>query len=269
MSILALLLTGLVVFVTHALEAVTGFGCTVLALPFVTALLGVKTGVPILASIAWILALYIVVTKFRRIDFKQFGIIVFFVALGMPAGMYAFRALEPALLKKALAAFIVASAAWQLWRRLRRPAWAARRPVTAAGADSAACPAAPRSPLPASFAGRLPYFILLIAGGVVHGAFASGGPLVVLYASKALPDKGAFRATLCLLWTTLNTVLLVGYAFSGNFSAPVLGGVGAMLPFLAAGIVVGEKLHDRADEELFGKVVFSVLLATGIFMLIL
>ncbi len=35
-----LVLSGLVVFVTHALEAVTGFGCSVLAMPFVSALLG-------------------------------------------------------------------------------------------------------------------------------------------------------------------------------------------------------------------------------------
>ncbi len=45
-----ILLSGLTVFVTHALEAVTGFGCTVLALPFVTALIGVKSAV--MASIS-------------------------------------------------------------------------------------------------------------------------------------------------------------------------------------------------------------------------
>ena len=39
-----------------------------------------------------------------------------------------------------------------------------------------------------------------------------------------------------------------------------------MLPFLLAGIVVGERVHDRVDDLLFRKVVFWVLLACGVFM---
>lgn len=260
MSILTLLLSGLVVFITHALEAITGFGCTVLALPFITGLLGVQVGVPILAAIAWLLALYIVITKFRWIVFKEFFTILLFVALGMPLGMYAFKTWNPGALKKALAVFIVISAAWQLWRRFKPPRGSVSR-------SQATCPAAPRSELPPSFWAKWPYFLLLIVGGIVHGAFASGGPLVVLYASKALPDKGNFRATLCLLWTTLNTVLLVNYLASGILSGPVLAGIGSMIPFLVAGIFVGEKVHDRANADFFGKLVFTVLLITGIFML--
>jgi len=264
-SLTALVLTGLVVFATHALEAVTGFGCTVLALPFVTALLGVKVGVPILASVAWLLALYIAITKRTYINFREFARILCFVGLGMPVGIYAFRSLDSMLLKKALAVFIVLSSSWQLWRRLKPPAVGGGD----AGITDTTCPAAPRAPLPVNGRARWTYYLLLVLGGVVHGAFASGGPLVVLYASKALPDKGAFRATLCLLWTTLNTVLLINYAFSGTFTAPVLTGVGAMIPFLVAGIVAGEYLHEKADAKLFGKLVFGVLLVTGLFMLVL
>ena len=32
---------GIVVFLSHLLEGITGFGCTVIALPFITILLGI------------------------------------------------------------------------------------------------------------------------------------------------------------------------------------------------------------------------------------
>lgn len=257
MSPLVFALVGFTVFITHALEAITGFGCTVLALPFVTALVGVKTGVPILATLAWILALYIVATKWRYINMKEFGLILFFVGLGLPFGMLAFKNLDSRLLKKILALFITLSAAWQVYRRFTRP-----------NKGNAHCPAATETVLTQRSWGRLPYYLLLVIGGMVHGAFASGGPLVVLYASKALTDKGSFRATLCLLWTTLNTILLANYLWTGVFTAPIISGTAGMLPFLVAGIIVGEKIHYRVDGELFGKLIFLVLLATGLFMLL-
>lgn len=238
-----LALVGVVVFITHALEAITGFGCTVLAVPFVTALVGLERAIPILAVVGWILALYIVVTKFKEINFKQFGIIVFFVGLGMPAGIYIFNNIDSGLMRKLLAVFIIVVSLIQL-KKLFFPPKADR-------------------PLPKPL-----YFLILMVGGVIHGAFASGGPFVVLYASRALPQKGAFRATLCLLWTTLNTVLMISYVINGAFTAALMKDVGIMMPFLLTGIVAGEIVHNRVNELFFRRLVFIVLLITGAFMLV-
>ena len=112
------------------------------------------------------------------------------------------------------------------------------------------------------------YWLLLFIGGIVHGAFATGGPLVVLYASKALPDKGNFRSTLTLLWTTLNSVLIVQFIMQGKFTADSGLQLGIMAPFLVAGIVAGEIVHHRVDSDLFAKIVFAMLFVTGIVMVI-
>ena len=39
-----------------------------------------------------------------------------------------------------------------------------------------------------------------------------------------------------------------------------------MMPFLLIGIVLGERVHDRVDGELFRRIVFWVLLVCGVFM---
>lgn len=235
---------GVIILITHALEAITGFGCTVLAVPFVTAAIGMEKGIPLLAVVAWILALYIVITQFKKINFKQFLIIVGFVGLGMPVGIYIFNNLDPGIMKKFLAVFIVVVSIIQLKKLFFPPQI--------------------DKPLPKIF-----YYVILVLGGIIHGAFASGGPFVVLYASRALKDKGEFRATLCLLWTTLNTVLIITYLKTGIFNTSLVKDVGVMLPFLAVGIVVGEIVHNKVDELLFKKIVFIVLLITGSFMLFL
>jgi uncharacterized membrane protein YfcA len=241
--VLTLLLAGLVVFLTHALEAITGFGCTVLALPFITALFGLKSGVMTLTVLAWILALYIAISKRRDIDWKALAVILGFVVAGLPIGMYLFRSVDPGPLKKVLAAFIIVASGLQLL------AFAAPRL------------AGKRLPKPLGF-------LLLFLGGIVHGMFSSGGPLVVLYASQALPDKGRFRATLCVLWATLNSIIIVSYLVSGSVTAETATRTGLMLPFLAVGIAAGEWAHHRVKPAAFKLIVFSMLLVTGFIMLL-
>lgn len=238
-------LAGIVIVITNALQAVTGFGSTVLALPFVTALLGHKEGVMLLAVLGWLIALYLAVAGWRKIHFRQYLVITGVAALGMPLGMYMAGALPIPVLKKVLAGFIVVAAIIQ-FVKATRPEGAAEKKL----------------PLPALTP-------LLFLGGIIHGAFASGGPLIVLYAARALPDKGNFRSTLCLLWTTLNIMLMVHYWRTGQFNAAFAPRLGIMLPFLAAGIILGDVIHHRVNAVLFRKTVFMALLAVGLVMLVI
>ena len=107
---------------------------------------------------------------------------------------------------------------------------------------------------------------VLFFGGVFHGAFGTGGPLIVIYAAQALKDKTLFRASLCLLWLCMNTILLVQFTMKGiwtqNNSIPLYATV-ATLPFLLVGIVVGNYLHHRCSEYVFRLIMFALLMGTG------
>jgi len=243
-----LLLSGLVVFFTHALEAVTGFGCSVLAMPFVTALLGMRQGVMVITILAWFLAAYMAISKRKQINFRQFGVIAGFMLLGLPLGMFLFRAVNTGILKKILAVFIIAVSVSQLALNILFRN---------------------RTSEPVRGLKNLPYYLLLIIGGIVHGIFSTGGPLVVIYASRALPEKGQFRATLCLLWTVLNTVIIITYFVEGSMTTEIAANTGILLPFVALGIVAGETIHHRLNARIFTIMVFNILLVTGCIMLFL
>ena len=165
---LTLILAGLVVFVTHGLEAITGFGCTVLALPFVTLLLGIGEAKFLLAILAWALALYMAISKRKRIVWKQYGIILLFVGLGLPIGMYAFATLPKAFLVKLLGIFIIISAALQLWRLFVTPLLAARAEGEVSPAPAAlATPDLSAAASPAQRPLFWYHYVLLFIGGIV------------------------------------------------------------------------------------------------------
>jgi len=85
----------------------------------------------------------------------------------------------------------------------------------------------------------------------------------VLYSAGKIPEKGQFRATMCLLWTTLNTVLLFQYLFEKKLNLVITRDLLVLLPFLILGIFAGEAIHNKVNETLFKKIVFVSLLLVG------
>ncbi len=242
-TLTVMLIFGVVVFATHMLEGITGFGCTVLALPFAAVLLGIHTAVPVLVVLAWLLAVYIVISSWKHIRWKPFLFIVTHAAIGLPVGMILFDRLPENILKALLAIFMI-GVGLRGFIKTRRKGYVV---------------------LPPKDTRSIWMRIILFTGGIIHGAFGTGGPFMVVYADRALPDKSVFRVTLCLLWTVLNTILITKWTVAGGVWHPqVFKTVACALPFLCAGIWAGDRLHHRADERLFRMTVYGVLFLSGL-----
>jgi uncharacterized membrane protein YfcA len=229
---------------THFIEGITGFGSTVLALPFAITLLGVASAVPLLSLHAWFLAAFVVITDFRRIVWRQYLIVMAFVLAGLPIGIWSFTVLPEAALKSLLAVFLIGVSLEGLSRFMRH-----REPETG---------------IPK--AGQVLLYILLFLGGIIHGAFSSGGPLIILYVSKTIRDKGNFRATMCAFWFSLNLILLIRNIASGVFSPALMAILIPSLPFLALGTLLGNWAHRVIPGKWFTRMVYLVLLVSGCFM---
>jgi uncharacterized membrane protein YfcA len=110
--------------------------------------------------------------------------------------------------------------------------------------------------------------IILFLGGIIHGAFGTGGPFIIIYAANAIPKKSNFRATLCTLWLALNTVIITKNFATGAINRNVIILLLVCMPFLFAGMLIGNKAHNKVDDKLFTRLVYAVLLLSGLFMLI-
>jgi uncharacterized membrane protein YfcA len=230
--------------VTHFIEGITGFGSTVLALPFGIALTGVAMAVPLLSIHAWLLAAFVLVIDFHRIVWKQYLIVMAFMLLGLPIGIWSFTVLPEAALKALLSVFMIGMSVEGLYRALR----CGKKPV--------------QFPKPC----RIPLYILLFLGGIIHGAFSSGGPMIILYVSKTVRNKGNFRATMCAFWFSLNLILLIRNLTAGVFTPWLTAILIRSLPFLAGGTLLGHWAHRKIPDKWFVRTVYIVLLISGCFM---
>lgn len=242
MNISNIILFGIIILVTHFIEGITGFGCTVLALPFCSMLVGLKTAVPSLVILTLLMSIYIVVISYKKIIWKVYFKIIFFVIIGLPLGMYFFSILPENILKKILAIFMILVSLRGLYISFKN------------------------SPIK-----KVNNFILdlsLFLGGCIHGAFGSGGPLIVIFATRALSDKSSFRATLSMVWLTLNSIIVYKYFLNNTINNNIANIVLYSIPFLIVGAVLGNIAHNKIKDKHFTKIVYSVLFISGIFMII-
>lgn len=237
----ALTLFFAIVLVSHVLEGITGFGSTALSIPFLSVLLGVEVAKPILILYTPLLCLYVLARGWRQVAWRQFAVMAGVAALGLPLGLLLYSRLPRRALLALLGLFMVAVSLRGL--------------LSAVGLLGAK-----RAPKTGFLLGGL------FCGGVIQGAFASGGPLIILYATEKIPDKGAFRATMCMVWLALNSVLLAQAGFAGQLTAEVWRLALWGFPFLLAGTLLGDFFHKRVSQALFTKLVYAALLVSGVFV---
>ncbi len=231
----------LLVLVTYFQEAVTGFGCTVLALPFAIMLLGgVDEAKPVLVMLALVLNVGIALLGRKDVVWKEFAIILALVAVGLPAGVWMAKALPEEWLKLILGAFMIAIGIQGL--------------LTLGSGKFVK--ASRRTRLLAS--GFLPI------GGIIHGAFGSGGPLVVIYATRALADKSVFRVTLAMSFILINAAVISVWTAQDVITIRHVYLAAMCLPFTLTGLFIGDHVHYRMNELAFKRMVYGVLTAAGV-----
>jgi hypothetical protein len=241
MSTITIVLFGLVVLITHFLEGITGFGCTVLALPFAIMLVGINTARPVLTICGLLLCLYVVLISYKDIIWKQYLRIMIFVGIGLPVGMWIFNEFPETVLKRILAVFMIIISIRGLILSYRK--FKATKPIN----------------------NYVLNFILFI-GGCIHGAFTSGGPLVIIYAAEKLKNKSNFRSTLCMVWVTLNAIIVAQIYIKGEMTPEVNKLLLITLPFLLIGAILGNYAHHKITDTFFSKMIYIVLFLSAMFM---
>jgi uncharacterized protein len=235
-----LMLLAAVVGLAFTVEASLGFGATVVTVALGALWFPVDVLLPAFVPMNVAMSAWLAFRNRRHVRWDYLGRrVVPFMALGLPAGLLAFAHLPSAQLKQAFGVFVVLLSAVELVR-MRLPA----------AAPAAMAPVAER--------------LMLVAGGVVHGAFATGGPLAVYVSGRVLDGKSQFRATLSVLWLVLNTVLVATYLVKGDIGAKSLGLAAVLVPSLFAGLAAGEWLHHRISMRAFRVIVFALLLVVGL-----
>lgn len=249
----------LILFGANLIQAITGFAGTLLAMPPSMQLLGVDEAKSVLAVLDQLSCLLIVLTGFRHINWKEFGKMAVLMVIGMFAGMKIFEVFPIQRLLTLYGVMILGIALWKLFgQRLIQGRKTEPEKTSEAGL------------LPErNFSLRsLAMLCVILAAGVIHGMFVSGGALLVIYASSALKEKEEFRATMAMLWVTIGCYITGNQIKSGFFNSRVILLCAVGLIPLFVGIWAGTRLVKKIHQETFLKLTYVLLIISGVLAII-
>ena len=106
----------------------------------------------------------------------------------------------------------------------------------------------------------------MFSAGIVHGIYASGGPLIVYPVSRIITNKSVFRSTLIAVWLFFNIILIVSYTATCRITLQSLTWTAMLLPIIALSVFLGEWLHNYVNEYKFRILVYIILTIAGLFI---
>lgn len=109
---------------------------------------------------------------------------------------------------------------------------------------------------------------MILLGGVVHGVFSAGGPLVVYVVARRVSEKRVFRATLSALWLLLNAALIARWVATGAWTAQTARLALLLTPSLVFGSALGAALYRALPQRAFRAAASSVMGAAGLSLLV-
>ncbi len=236
------------ILLANIMQGITGFAGTILAMPFSLRLVGMDVAVPVLNALGLASGICVLCGAYRHVDTKILKQVLWVMIPAVLAGLYLKQRLSgsPRVLYFLLGAVTVAVALVGLYGILRQ-----KDRVKDSGRTD--------GPL-----GLTLDLAALLAAGLVHGMFVCGGPILIGYMTRKLPEKAAFRATISTVWIFLNGIIFLTHLFSGGFGLTTLRVTGCALPFLFGGMALGGFLYKRMSQHIFIMLTHILLLITGI-----
>ena len=107
-----------------------------------------------------------------------------------------------------------------------------------------------------------------LAAGLLGGAIGTPGPPVILYAAAQDWSPRTVKANIQAFLAINQVVILIGYWWAGLLDREVWRLTSVFAAPAVAGLVAGMLLFNRLDRERFRRVVFGVLLVSGLVLLI-
>ncbi|MFZ5900695.1 MAG: sulfite exporter TauE/SafE family protein [Bacillota bacterium] len=235
-----------ILFCTAVVSGAAGFGFAMLALTSFSLFFDPRTAVAFMALHTLTQNVVQLIGLRRYCRWRELAPLLVAAVLGVPAGAVFLKTVDPDLIQRSLGlvviAFVLASLA--LSRKGAVPAGFQvpdRRPRTEA----------------------VWRVLTGLGGGVLMGAFLSGGPPLVMYSLWKGGSRFTIKAALQAFFLFCNAYALALYALSGLLTESVLRGSVTLLPFTLGGTLIGMYLFQRMPYPVFRKLLLVLLALVG------
>jgi hypothetical protein len=238
---LGLALGALVGLASGLIHGYTGFGGGLLIVPMCALLFGPVEGIAVAAFAGLVGALQLLPAAARAAHWREVGPLLAGLLVALPLGVAFLVAADPELVRRAIGAFVLASAL------VLMSGWVYRGPRGAAAGAATG----------------------LVAGGITGLAGTPAGPLLVLYFMAAPEPAPVQRANIVVGVGAMVALLLASLAASGGVAAETVARAAVVAPLYWLGAWGGARLFERVPKAWFRRVVLWLLVATGITVMVL
>jgi uncharacterized membrane protein YfcA len=224
----------LIVFAAYVVFGITGFGSTLIAVPLLAHLVPLKFAIPIVVLLDGIASIGQGFKLRADIDRRELLPLLPFLVVGMTVGTLLLVKVPGETLMTALGALVLVYGVGYFFDRaasLRLPRWSAA-PIG-------------------------------IFGGTTAALFGSGGPVYVVYLAGRGATPGQIRATMPVVFVFTTLARIAVFALAGLFDTEVFIATALLLPAMALGLWLGNRLHGKLSRGQAARAIGAVLILSG------
>lgn len=218
------------------MQGLSGFGFGLVAMSVLPFFMELTSAVPLIAVYSLTLTLMMGWRHRAGLDRASALPMVVGGVLGIPIGIFFLKSGNPVWVKGTLGTVLMVFALWSLRSNARVGA-----------------PIANGWGLPAGF-----------LGGILGGAFNTSGPPVVIYCSLRAWPKQQTVASLQAFFNVAGIAAVTGHSLSGLLTPALLWDNMVSIPALLGGLMIGNHLHDRVDQDAFRRVLLGAIFLFGV-----
>lgn len=223
-----------ILVIAFTVRGITGFGSGLIAIPLLALMFPLTLVIPTMVLLDYIGSLHHGFRYRGCIAWTEIPPLLPSMLLGVSVALYLLDALEAQRLTRALGVFVLLFALYSWLHPVPK-----RRAVRGWAVPGG------------------------LFGGLVGTLFGTGGPFYVAYLQARGLDKGAFRATISMLFVLDGAIRLGGFVIAGFYSTATLILVAGALPIMFLAMAIGARMHTGISDLAFRRGIALLLLGSG------
>ncbi len=230
---LQLVFSVFIIFIAYTVKGLSGFGSGLIAVPFLALMFPITFIVPVLGLLSYSGTIMQSVQLRKQVVWKDMLPLLPFSLIGISVAVWLLVNVNENTLLLSLGFFILTYSIYSLL------------------------------PLPTPKGNRKWAILAGSLGGLVGALFGTGGPFYVVYLKMRQLNKGAFRATVAMIFLVDGGIRIFGYAINGLYSIQIITLLLVLFPVLFIGLYVGHHLHVKINETRFNQMISVLLMMSG------
>ena len=228
-----------IVFISTLTRSTFGFGDALIAMPLLSLFINIKIATPLIALIAFFIAISILIKNLKRVEFKSAWRLILSSLVGIPIGLWYLKDINENVIKLILGVIILFFAIYNLVK-----------------------------PKLVELKTEIYSWIFGFFAGILGGAYNTNGPPIVIYSSLKKWNPQNFRATLQGYFFTTGILVIIGHGLAGNFTTEVLKYFTYCIPIVLIAVIIGARINKKIPLEKFHKYIYLILVILGTALII-